>query len=471
MTKSKILIIDDEVDLCQTLLRLLEREGYKVFIAHSGEEGLLKVKENLPDLILLDLKMSGIGGIETLEKIIAIDKDILVIMLTAYQTVESAVKAMKLGAYDYISKPFNIEELKIVIKKALRERNLSREVVSLRHQIREKYSFHNIIGKSDKIKEVLYKIEKVAPTNATVLIRGDSGTGKELIAKTIHQYSPRSDKPFIAIDCTSMPETLIESELFGHTKGAFTGAAAKRLGKFELAQGGTFFLDEIGNLPVNIQAKLLRALQEREIIPIGDNYPVKIDVRVIIASNTDLEEGIKKGNFREDLYYRINVFPIPLPTLQERKEDIPSLALHFLNQFNPIFGKKIKDISEECMKLLIDYSWPGNIRELQNVIQQAIIMAEDIILPEHLPDFVAENKVDANLMPASLSGEGNNVFPTDFSLKNHIDQLSRDTERRIILEMLKRTNWNKAEAARLLKMNYKTLYLKIKEFNLRPPRQ
>jgi DNA-binding NtrC family response regulator len=471
MTKAKILIIDDEVDLCQSLLRLLEKEEYKVFVAYSGEEGLVKVKENLPDLVLLDLKMSGIGGIETLEKIIAMDKDIPVIMLTAYQTVESAVKAMKLGAYDYINKPFNIEELKIVIKKALRERNLSREVISLRHHIREKYSFHNIIGKSDKIKEVLYKIEKVAPTNATVLIRGDSGTGKELIAKTIHQHSPRRDKPFIAIDCTSMPETLIESELFGHTKGAFTGAAAKRIGKFELAQGGTFFLDEIGNLSVNIQAKLLRALQEREIIPIGDNYPVKIDVRVIIASNTNLEEGIKQGNFREDLYYRINVFSIPLPTLQERKEDIPLLVFHFLNQFNPIFGKKIKDISEECMKLLIDYSWPGNIRELQNVIQQAIIMAEDIILPEHLPDFVAENKVDANLNPASVSGEGNNIFPTDFSLKNHIDQLSRDAERRIILEMLKKTNWNKAEAARLLKMNYKTLYLKIKEFKLRPPKQ
>ncbi|MFO8113113.1 MAG: sigma 54-interacting transcriptional regulator, partial [Desulfosalsimonadaceae bacterium] len=260
-------------------------------------------------------------------------------------------------------------------------------------------------------------------------------------------------------------------ELFGHTKGAFTGAAAKRLGKFELAQGGTFFLDEIGNLSVNIQAKLLRALQEREIIPIGDNYPVKIDVRVIIASNTNLEEGIKKGNFREDLYYRINVFSILLPTLQERKEDIPLLALHFLNQFNPIFGKKIKDISEECMKLLVDYSWPGNIRELQNVIQQAIIMAEDIMLPEHLPDFIAENKVDANLMPASLAGEGKNVFPTDFSLKNHIDQLSRDAERRIILEMLKKANWNKAETARLLKMNYKTLYLKIKEFNLHAPSQ
>lgn len=468
MTKTSILIIDDEVDLCQSLLRLLEKEGYQVFIAHSGEEGLIKVKENLPDLILLDLKMSGISGIETLERIITIDKDIPVIMLTAYQTVESAVKAMKLGAYDYINKPFNIEELKIVIKKALRERNLSREVVSLRQQIREKYSFHNIIGKSDKIKEVLYKIEKVAPTNATVLIRGDSGTGKELIAKTIHQYSPRRDKPFIAIDCTSMPETLIESELFGHTKGAFTGAVAKRLGKFELAQGGTFFLDEIGNLSVNIQAKLLRALQEREIIPVGGNYPVKIDVRVIIASNTNLEEEIKKGNFREDLYYRINVFSIPLPTLQERKEDIPLLALYFLNQFNPIFGKKIKDISEECMKLLIDYSWPGNIRELQNVIQQAIIMAEDIILPEHLPDFVAVKKVGRNLIPASLSGEGKNGFPTDFSLKNHIGQLSRDTERRIILEMLKRTNWNKAEAARLLKMNYKTLYLKIKGFNLRP---
>jgi len=466
--KTNILIIDDEVDLCQSLLELLEEEEYKVFIAHNGKEGLIKVKENLPDLVLLDIKMSGIDGIETLGRITAINKDILVIMLTAYQTVETAVKAMKLGAYDYISKPFNFEELKIIIKRALRARDLSQEVISLRHQIREKYSFNNIIGKSDKVKEVLYKIEKVAPTSATVLIRGESGSGKELIAKTIHQYSPRRDRPFIAVDCASMPETLIESELFGHTKGAFTGAVAKRIGKFELAQAGTFFLDEIGNLPVNIQAKLLRVLQEGEINRIGEKYPIKIDVRVIIASNTNLEEEIKRGTFREDLYYRINVFSIILPTLRERKEDIPLLALHFLNQFDSIFGKKIKDISEESMKLLINYSWPGNVRELQNVIQQAIIMAEDIILPEHLSFYIKENKVEAGPIPTLLSEKDKNNFPDDFSLKNSINQLLRDTERRIILKALERTNWNKAEAARLLKINYKTLYLKAREYDLHP---
>ncbi len=347
--------------------------------------------------------MTGIDGIETLERITAIDKDISVIMLTAYQTVETAVRAMKLGAYDYISKPFNYEELKIIIRRALQARNLSKEVISLRHQIREKFSFSNIVGKSDKMKEVLYKIEKVAPTSATVLIRGESGSGKELIAKTIHQFSPRRDRPFIAIDCASMPETLIESELFGYTKGSFTGAIAKRIGKFELAQSGTIFLDEIGNLPVNIQAKLLRALQEGEINRIGEKYPIKIDVRVIVASNTNLEEEIKRGNFREDLYYRINVFSIILPTLKERKEDIPSLAMHFLNQFNLVFGKKIKDISEESMKLLVNYSWPGNVRELQNVIQQAIIMTEDIILPEHLPFFIKKDKVEIDTMPTLLS--------------------------------------------------------------------
>ncbi len=466
MTKANILIIDDEVDLCQSLLELLEEEKYKVFIAHSGKEGLIKVKENLPDLVLLDIKMSGIDGIETLEKIRAINKDISVIMLTAYQTVETAVKAMKLGAYDYISKPFNFEELMIIIRRALQIRDLSKEVISLRHQIREKYSFNNIIGKSDKVKEVLYKIEKVAPTNATVLIRGESGSGKELIAKTIHQYSARRDRPFIAVDCASMPETLIESELFGHTKGAFTGAVAKRVGKFELAQSGTFFLDEIGNLSVNIQAKLLRALQEGEINRIGEKYPIKIDVRVIIASNTNLEEEIKRGTFREDLYYRINVFSIFLPTLRERKEDMPLLALHFLNQFNSIFGKKIRNISEESMKLLINYSWPGNVRELQNVIQQAIIMAEDIILPEHLPFYIKENKVEAGPILTLLSEKDKNNFPNDFSLKKRVNQLSRDTERRIILEALKRTNWNKAEAARLLKINYKTLYLKVREYDL-----
>lgn len=466
MTKTNILIIDDEVDLCQSLLELLEEQEYKVFIAHSGKEGLIKVQENLPDLVLLDIKMTGIDGIETLKRIRAIDKDLLVIMLTAYQTVETAVMAMKLGAYDYISKPFNYEELKIIIRRALQARDLSKEVISLRHQIGEKYNFSNIIGKSDRLKEVLYKIEKVAPTNATVLISGESGSGKELIAKTIHQFSPRRDKPFIAVDCASMPETLIESELFGHTKGAFTGAIAKRIGKFELAQGGTIFLDEIGNLPVTIQAKLLRALQEGEINRIGEKYPIKIDARVIIASNTNLEEGIKRGTFREDLYYRINVFSIVLPTLQERKEDIPALAMHFLNQFNSIFGKKCKDISEESMKLLVNYSWPGNVRELQNVIQQAIIMAEDSIMPEHLPFSTKKNNIEAGTMPTFLSGKGTSNFPKDFSLKDNINQLSRDMERRIILEILEKTNWNKAKAARFLKINYKTLYLKIKEYDL-----
>ena len=466
MIKANILIIDDEVDLCQSLLELLEEQEYKVFIAHSGREGLTKVKENLPDLVLLDIMMSGIDGIETLEKIRTIDKDVSVIMLTAYQTVETAVQAMKLGAYDYISKPFNFEELKIIIRRALQARNLSKEVISLRHQIREKFSFNNIVGKSDKMKEVLYKIEKVAPTSATVLIRGESGSGKELIAKTIHQFSPRRDRPFIAIDCASMPETLIESELFGYTKGSFTGAIAKRIGKFELAQSGTIFLDEIGNLPVNIQAKLLRTLQEGEINRIGEKYPIKIDVRVIVASNTNLEEEIKRGNFREDLYYRINVFSIILPTLKERKEDIPSLAMHFLNQFNSVFGKKIKDISEESMKLLVNYSWPGNVRELQNVIQQAIIMTEDIILPEHLPFFIKKDKVEIDTMSTLLSRKDTSNFPKDFSLKKNINQLSRDMERRIIFEILERTSWNKAEAARLLKINYKTLYLKIKEYDL-----
>lgn len=484
MTKVSILIIDDEVELCQSLSEMLkeEEDGYKVSVANSGKKGLEKIKEEVPDLVLLDIIMPGINGVETLEKIRAIDKDILVIMLTAYQTVETAVKAMKLGAYDYISKPFNYEELKIIIKRALRTRDLSQEVISLRHQLRDKFSFKNIIGRSDKIKEVLYKIEKVAPTDATVLIRGESGTGKELIAKTIHQYSSRKDKPFIAVDCAGLPETLIESELFGHTKGAFTGAIAKKIGKFELAQEGTLFLDEIGNLSINIQVKLLRALQEREINRIGDKYPIKIDTRIIIATNTNLKEAMKKGTFREDLYYRINVFSIFLPTLREQKEDIPLLALYFLKQFNSILGKNVKNISEESMELLVNYPWPGNVREVQNIIQQAIIMAEDIILPEHLPFYIKGNNVGTDLV--SVQAKANkNLVGADFtsarieeekrmdlteglSLKKIISRLSKDTERGIILEVLKRTKGNKAETARLLKINYKTLYNKIKKYKI-----
>lgn len=481
MDKINILIVDDEIDLCQNLSELLEEEEkYNVSIANNGKEGLIKIKEEIPDLVLLDIKMPEMNGIEILEKIKAINKDTLVIMLTAYQTVDSAVKSMKLGAYDYITKPFEFEKLKISIERALHTRDLSQELISLRHQLRDKFSFKNIIGRSDKIKEVLYKIEKVAPTNATVLIRGESGTGKELIAKTIHQYSPRKDKPFIAVDCAGLPETLIESELFGHTKGAFTGAIAKKIGKFELAQSGTLFIDEIGNLSVNIQVKLLRVLQEREINRIGEKYPIKIDTRIIIATNTDLEKAMKRGTFREDLYFRINVFSIILPSLREHKEDMPLLAMYFLNQFNPILMKNVKSISERSTQLLIDYSWPGNVRELQNVIQQAIIMAEDIILPEHLPVYIKEYKVGADLASAknpvgadlvsARSEEGKGMDLTKgFSLKKMISQLSKDTEKRIILEVLKKTNWNKAEAARLLEINYKTLYLKIKEYRLRRP--
>jgi len=486
MTKVSILIIDDEAELCQNLSEMLkeEEEGYKLSIANNGEKGLAKIKEEVPDLVLLDIKMPEMDGIETLKRIRAIDKDILVIMLTAYQTVETAVKAMKLGAYDYISKPFNYEELKIIIKRALQTRDLSQEVISLRHQIRDKFSFKNIIGRSDKIKELLYKIEKVAPTNATVLIRGESGTGKELIAKIIHQYSFRKDKPFIAVDCACLTETLIESELFGHTKGAFTGAIAKKIGKFELAQGGTIFLDEIGNLPINIQIKLLRTLQEREINRIGEKYPIKIDARFVAATNTNLEEAIKSGTFREDFYHRINVFPIFLSPLREKKEDIPLLALYFLNQFNPIFGKNVKNISEESMELLVNYPWPGNVREIQNVIQQAIIMAEDIILPEHLPFYIKENNAVTDLVSVQAKANENFVgadytftrieegkrmnFTESLSLKKIISRVSKDTERKIILEVLKKTKGNKAETARLLKINYKTLYLKIKKYDLHP---
>jgi DNA-binding NtrC family response regulator len=471
MSKFSILIIDDEIELCQSLSEMLkeEEEGYKVFVANSGKKGLAKIKEEVPDLVLLDIKMPEMDGIETLEKIKTVDKDILVIMLTAYQTVETAVKAMKLGAYDYISKPFNYEELKIIIKRALQTRDLSREVIFLRHQLRDKFNFKNIIGRSDKMKEVLYKIEKVAPTNATILIRGESGTGKELIAKAIHQYSFRKDKPFIAVDCAGLTETLIESELFGYTKGAFTGAITKKIGKFELAQGGTIFLDEIGNLPINIQVKLLRTLQEREINRVGDKYPIKIDVRFVVATNANLEEAMKSGTFREDLYHRINVFSIFLPPLREKKEDIPLLALHFLNQFNHILGKNIKNISKESMELLVNYSWLGNVREVQNVIQQAIIMAEDIILPENLPHYIREANVETKADKNPVGADLVSALPNDFSLKNMINQLSQNAERKIILDVLKRTNWNKAETARLLKINYKTLYLKIKECGLRRP--
>lgn len=451
MAPEKILVIDDEPDIGWIFSKVLAEEGYQVLVSVDGEEGISKIKKEHPDVVILDLKLPGRDGIEILREIRRFDKDILVIMLTAYETINSAVESMKLGAYDYLSKPINIDKIKSVLENALSTKKLV-QAVDVQGKKKRKIDLNSIIGDSLQMQEIHELVEKVAPHDVTVLLRGASGTGKELIARAIHNRSRRADKSFIPIDCAILPDTLVESEIFGHEKGSFTGAAARKLGKFELAQGGTVFLDEIGNLNTHIQVKLLRALQEREIERLGSKKPVKVDVRVITATNINLEKAISTGHFREDLYYRLNVFSISLPLLREREGDVDLLIEYFLKKFNRIFGKKVKGVSTKAKALLNAYPWPGNVRELRNVIESAVILAKDAIMPQHMPLKIQEVR--------QKSHEFTN------SLKKVSKQAKSRAERELILKVLREVNWNKTRASKMLNVDYKTLYNKIKEYDI-----
>ena len=451
MAREKILVIDDEPDIGWLFSKILSEEGYKVLVSLNGEEGISKVKKEKPDLVFLDLKLPGMDGIEILKEIRTFDKDLLVIVLTAYETVKTAVEAMKLGAYDYLSKPVKIDRIKTTIKNAIRTQTLIKDAV-LRKKTTEKIDFDRIIGDSLQVKDVLDLVKKVAPHDITVLLRGASGTGKELIARAIHNSSGRADKPFVAIDCAILPDTLVESEIFGHEKGAFTGATEKKLGKFELAQGGTVFLDEIGNLTPQIQVKLLRALQEREIERLGGKKPIRVDFRLIAATNMNLEKDISAGRFREDLYYRLNVFSIYLPPLRERDGDVLLLTEYFLKESNRIFKKEVKKISPDVINLLAAYSWPGNVRELRNVIESAVLLASDTILPQHMPLKIQEVLTQSIELLTTLKKVGK--------------QAKGKAEKELIMKVLKEVNWNKSKASKILKVDYKTLYNKIKEYDI-----
>src|SRR5512136_3035458 len=386
MKKTKILVVDDEHLIRWSLEQNLKKQGYDVLTAGSGEDALRIVREEQPDLVLLDIQLPGISGLEVLEKVKELDEDIIVIMVTAQGGLETAVNAMRLGAYDYINKPFNLDELAIVIKKALETSYLRREVAGLRSE-HKKVGPPNIVGESKHMKNVLAMMEKVAKSEAaTVLVQGESGTGKELVAKWLHYKSNRADKPFVAINCAAVPATLLESELFGYEKGAFTDAKATKKGLFELGDGGTIFLDEIGDMELGMQAKLLRFLEDRTFRRIGGAKVISVDIRIISATNKDLMKAIEEKIFRNDVYYRIQVIPIFLSPLRERKEDIISLANHFIETFNKEFNKHVNGISGMAEKMLSEYHWPGNIRELKNVIERAIILGnEDTLLFEHLP--------------------------------------------------------------------------------------
>ena len=442
MEPIKILVVDDEASIREMIKKgLSQMGGFNVETAQNGAEAIEKIEKEVFDLVLTDLKMPEMDGLELLKNIKGTRPEVMVILMTAYGSIETAVEAMKMGADDYITKPFNIDHLLLRISKVQKESLLLKENRLLRMEVRKKFEFNNIIGKSKKMQEIFSLIEKVAPGNSTVIIYGGSGTGKELVAKAIHYHSPRADKPFIPFNCGAIPETLVESELFGHTKGAFTGAIQAKKGLFEEADGGTLFLDEISTILPSAQVKLLRVLQEKELMKVGSTERTKIDVRMIAATNENLEENMKTGKFREDLFYRLHVFPIFLPDLKDRKEDIPLLAYHFLDRYSREAKKGIKGISKEAMKLLLEYPWPGNVRELENTIERAVIMTDqDHLVPNDLPKDLIEGS-------------------SEMIKRGVKDRKSlNDIKSEYIKEILKEVSGNKRIASEILKVNPRTLY-------------
>ena len=384
-----ILIVDDEANIRRVLDAVFAKDGYRVLTAENGRKALDIVStEPELDVLLCDLIMPDLNGIEVLKSVREINPFLSVVMITAHGTIKTAVDAMRFGAFDYITKPFDMDEIKLIVKNALERRRLMAENTELKQQLRSRYRFDEIVGTSGKMQDVYKVIERVANSNATILIRGESGTGKELVARAIHFNSPRSAKPFIAVSCAALPETLLESELFGHEKGAFTGAVGQKAGRFELANQGTLFLDEIAEVSLAMQVKLLRVLQERKFERVGGTKTLSMDVRMIAATNRDLEDAVAAAEFREDLYYRLQVIQVYLPPLRDRKEDIPPLVEHFVEKFNKQNGREIKFVSSDCMELLMRYGWPGNIRELENAIERGVVLADpasEYITPDLLP--------------------------------------------------------------------------------------
>ncbi len=460
--KDKILIIDDEPNIRWTLSELFSI-SYDVLTADGSGKIFDVIIQEAPDLIFLDLKLKKIDGMDILRRINKEKIVTTIIIITAYGSIETAVEALKLGAYDYITKPFDITRVKIIAQKALEKTSLSKQVVRLRSQLEERYSLEGIIGKSPEMQKNFAAIEKLAEVDSTVLLQGESGTGKEITARAIHFKSFRRKEPFVAVNCAALPEHLLESELFGYERGAFTGAITKKSGKFLLADKGTLFLDEISTLPLNIQAKLLRAVENKEIEPLGGNKSIKVDVRIIAATNDNLKEMVKLGKFREDLFYRLSVIPIYLPPLRDRKEDIPLLADYFLRIFNKKYSQvSPKSISKELLSLLMEYSWPGNVRELSNAIERAVVMSEKSVLTtEDLPyDILTKHKGEGLFLSNNLSEERKASFKdTKFSL-------IRNYEIETIIKELKETGWNKSKAAKRLGISRRTLLYKLKKYKI-----
>lgn len=453
-----ILIVEDDRDMQFILCNILNDEGFEVVIAEDGMSALAEIKKSCPSLVLLDMKLPGMDGIKVLENMKGMDKDLTVIMLTAHGNIRSAIKAMKLKAFDYITKPFETEELMHTIRKALQAQYLTKEVERLRQKLGEKAAEEQFIGESPQIMQVLKQVELVAPTDMTVILQGESGTGKDLVANMIHQKSPRKDKPFVVIDSGAIPETLLESELFGYEKGAFSGADRQKEGTFEQANEGTLFLDEIANLPVAAQAKLLRAIQEKRIQHLGGKKHIKVDVRVIVATNTFLSEAARAGKFRDDLFHRLNEFVIFLPPLRERKADIPILANYFSDKAQQEFNKNLKGFSTEAMKFLLDHYWPGNVRELKNAVKKAVLLTDShYIKPTHLllDKISSSKKIDFQ-----------QDLEKGISLRKTMEKATKKIEKEVIKQALVQAGGNKTKAAKILKITRTTLYTKIKDFRL-----
>ncbi|MBE0499845.1 MAG: sigma-54-dependent Fis family transcriptional regulator [Desulfuromonadales bacterium] len=452
MPSEKILIIDDEEGMRKLLARVLIKYGYETVTSGSGDEALSLIENDTFDLIITDINMPGMDGLQLLREVKSFDPALPIIVMTAYGTVESAVQALRSGAYDYITKPFETDEIRLAVSRVFERERLLAENRYLHEQLDSRYKFSGISGKSPAMERVFDMTSSVAASNANVLITGESGTGKELVARSIHSSSPRRDKPFIILNCAAVPENLLESELFGHEKGAFTGATTSKKGRFELADSGTLFIDEVGEMSMTAQVKLLRVLQEQEFERVGGTRTIRCDVRLVAATNRNLEEAVGDGQFREDLYYRLNVVNIHMPRLRERREDIESLARHFIAKYAADTGKKIDDISPRALSCLLAYEWPGNVRELQNVIERAVVLAKGVILTPL--DFPQTLQDDSSICVAVPGQDGN------------LTEILEDFERQLIIQTLRRHAESQTKTAAVLGIKRTTLRYKMQKYGL-----
>lgn len=470
---TRILIAEDDEAQRFMMEQALSREGYEVVCARDGMEAVERVRCEPIDVALLDIRMPRLDGLEALRQIHSIRPELVVIIITAFGSKETALRAVREGVYDYFTKPCDLNELRLVIRRAAEMSALRRQVTILEHQLREKASFDRLIGRSEAMQGVFELVRRVIGSDVTVLITGESGTGKELVAQAIHYHSARRSKPFVSLNCAAIPETLLESELFGHERGAFTGAIGTKLGQIEIANGGTIFLDEIGDMSPPLQAKLLRVLQEREIVRVGGTKPIRVDIRVIAATNRDLRKLVEQRQFREDLYFRLSVIPIHLPPLRERKGDIPLLVEHFLEVYNPRLNKHIRRVAPEAMECLEHYDWPGNVRELENVVQRAMLLANGpeiglTDLPPHVRSHGLSGCIDGT--PWNAEGGAGELASLieDFSipLSEKVERLAEALEKRVIMAALKRANFKRQETADLLGISRKSLHNKMVKYNL-----